>query len=313
MSELYYEFYLESLENIKKLKKELAPLLEPLEAQIDELNKKINYTEKELKEIKSQQKLCSKKITDIKSNHTKDILAYMQEKIRNERTGQKQIVQIDDDSEIIAIHKRKNDMLQEQEEMIKKYDEQAEAKKAYVSQMKSELKPILEKRDRVAKPLKKEEESRDTWLWAYKRDLEKEAEATSFDNKDFTDTHSSYSSSYFSSSYEPSYSSSNSYEQNKYSKDHMASCYKTYETKSSTSTNYKPAPSHTVTNWYLIEKQGRKICVEVVSHSNNVGAAKRDMMALYGLSTSDIKLSSGGSRNPYPTHAHNYFDGTNSH
>lgn len=313
MSELYYELYLESLENIKKLKKELAPLLEPLETQIDELNKKINDTEKELKKIKSQQKLCGKKITDIKNNHTKNILAYMQEKIRNERTGKKQIVQIDDDSEIIAIHKRKDDMLQEQEEMLKKYDEQAEAKKGVVYQMKSELKPILKKRDCVAEPLKKEEESSDTWLWAYERDLEKEVEETSFDNKDFTDTHSSYSSSYSSSSYEPSCSSSNSYEQNKYSKDYVASCCKTYETNSNTFTNYKPAPSHTVTRWYLIEKQGRKICVEVVSHSNNVGAAKRDMMALYGLSTSDIKLSSGGGRNPYPTYAHNYFDGTNSH
>ena len=208
MSELYYELYLESLENIKKLKKELAPLLEPLDAQIDELNKKINDTEKELKEIKSQQKLCGKKITDIKNNHTKDILAYMQEKIRNERTGQKQIVQIDDDSEIIAIHKRKDDMLQEQEEMLKKYDEQAEAKKGVVSQIKSELEPILKKRDRVAKPLKKEEDSSDTWLWAYKRDLEKEVEETPFDSKDFTDTPSSCSSSYSSSS--------SSYDQDRY-------------------------------------------------------------------------------------------------
>ncbi len=67
------------------------------------------------------------------------------------------------------------------------------------------------------------------------------------------------------------------------------------------------------TTWFLVKRNGRQICVEVKHYVSNGYAAKRDMMALYGISPSDIVTSSGGSRNPWPTLACNSFDGTNSH
>ena len=65
--------------------------------------------------------------------------------------------------------------------------------------------------------------------------------------------------------------------------------------------------------WYLVKKSGRQICVKVEHFVSNGYAAKRDMMALYGLSASDIVTSSGALKNPWPTLSCNIFDGTNSH
>jgi len=65
--------------------------------------------------------------------------------------------------------------------------------------------------------------------------------------------------------------------------------------------------------WFLVRRSGKQICVKVEHYVNNGYAAKRDMMALYGISQSDIVTSSGGSKNPWPTLACNVFDGTKSH
>lgn len=211
MGELYYKLYLESLQNIKKLKKELAPQLEPLDSQIDELNKRIKEVENEIEEIYSRQNACRKRISDIKSRYTKDVLTYMQEKIRSERAGQKCVVQIDDDREIIEFTRNQDKMMQEQEKMLRECDEQVAGKKVVLFQFKSELKPIKEERKRIIRPLEEEKRSRDTWLWAHERTMNQKDEVTTFDDS------ASFSCS--SASYTPSYPSSGSYEQDRYAKE----------------------------------------------------------------------------------------------
>ena len=290
-----YSQYLESLRKIEKLKEELAPKLAPWESQIDELNKNIKDREKELNGINERQYLCRRAKVDIKNEYTKEMLAYMQEKIRDERTGQKPIVQLDDDKKIIELVTMFDERTQEQEKALTEYDKQASAKESVISQLKSELKPIIAGRDRVAKPLEQEKSASENLYRAYERELDREIRVELAASR----SSSSYTSSYHSAGEQTESQTNTS---------------NTFDTKSNrTVTDTKSTSRSKVTRWYLIEKNGRKICVEVESCSCNVGAAKRDMMALYGLSSSDIKLSSSGDRNPYPTHAHNYFDGTNSH
>ena len=68
-----------------------------------------------------------------------------------------------------------------------------------------------------------------------------------------------------------------------------------------------------ITTWYLVKKAGRQICIELIHCSNNKGAAQRDMMALFGLSSADIVTFSASVRNPWPSLPCNCFDGTRSH
>ena len=85
---------------------------------------------------------------------------------------------------------------------------------------------------------------------------------------------------------------------------------------SSTSSIFGKSDMYTqksTSTWYLIRRSPCNICVKVEHYTNNKWAAQRDMMALYGLSSSDIITSSTGSTSPWPTLSCQSFDGTKSH
>lgn len=143
------------------------------------------------------------------------------------------------------------------------------------------------------------------------------------DVDDYTSSYSSYGSSYSGigdmySSYSSYTSSSKSYSSDYQGLSHSSSsslrsenAKPTEKKPSSYTTVFKASP--TTKTWYLINRNGKYQCIEVEHYSNNSYAAKRDMMSLYGISSSEIVTSSSGTRNPWPTNPCNHFDGTNSY
>ena len=65
--------------------------------------------------------------------------------------------------------------------------------------------------------------------------------------------------------------------------------------------------------YYLINRNGTKVAIELLHCVNNKYAAKKAMMAAYGLKERDIALESGGSPIWAKTNACSQFDGRNAH
>ncbi len=68
-----------------------------------------------------------------------------------------------------------------------------------------------------------------------------------------------------------------------------------------------------MTTYYLINKNGKKVAIQLLHCTNNKYAAKKAMMAAYGLRDSDISLESGGSPIWARTNPCTQFDGRNAH
>lgn len=68
-----------------------------------------------------------------------------------------------------------------------------------------------------------------------------------------------------------------------------------------------------MTTFYLINRHGTNVAIELLHRVNNKCAAKKAMMAAYGLSESDVKLESGGNPVWARTNACSTFDGRDAH
>lgn len=68
-----------------------------------------------------------------------------------------------------------------------------------------------------------------------------------------------------------------------------------------------------MSTFYLINRNGRNVAIELLHYVNNKYAAERAMMSAYGLSKSDIQLESGGNPIWARTNACSTFDGRNAH
>ena len=132
MSDVYYDLYLKSIHEVEDIKKELEPQLAPLNSKINEINKNIKNIEVELKDLEKQQKSCRKKFADKNDAYKKDILAYMQDKIRSERIGKKTIVPLDEDGIIVELSKKIEISNRERDEALKEYNETMSSKKALI-------------------------------------------------------------------------------------------------------------------------------------------------------------------------------------
>ena len=248
-----------------------------------------------------------------------DILQYMKDKIRVERNGAKFML-IEEDYVIDGYNNEYKKAIEEKNRKIQEIKETITGVNGEIEKIKVKISALKEKIKQKEKIIKQED---DAWYKEYKLKAEMERLEREVDSLDDEDSYSSYSSSY--SGIGDLYSSYSSYSgsSKSYSSDASQSSYslgsswrressKPTEKKSpSHTTLFKPSP--TTKTWYLVKRNGKNQCIEVEHYTNNGYAAKRDMMSLYSLSSSDIVTSSSGSRNPWPTIPCNHFDGTNSH
>ncbi|MBR7117088.1 MAG: hypothetical protein IKC87_05210 [Clostridia bacterium] len=68
-----------------------------------------------------------------------------------------------------------------------------------------------------------------------------------------------------------------------------------------------------MTTYYLIRRGGSKVAIELVHCVSNKCAAKKAMLAAFGIRESDIELESGGNPIWARTNACMTFDGRNAH
>lgn len=196
--EILYKFYLEEKEKAEKLKRELEPQLAPIEAQIGEINKKISAAKNELAAIEKKKNSCRVLMANAEKEYVEEGLAYIQAKIRSERTGEKPIVQIDEDEKIIELYDKKQDVILAQQKEIAKYEESMEESKAAIAESKDELKPFKKEFKRISAPLKEAEDARDMWLSEYRSEHAKESNNTSFSYSGSSYSDSSSGSSFSS-------------------------------------------------------------------------------------------------------------------
>lgn len=65
--------------------------------------------------------------------------------------------------------------------------------------------------------------------------------------------------------------------------------------------------------YYLVNRNGKDVAIELIHYSNNKYAAEKAMMSAYGMSRNDIKLESGGTPIWARTNPCTTFDGRNAH
>lgn len=222
-------------QKVMEIEKELEPQLAPLKAKIKDFDQKIINLKDDLDELERQRKSCRMHITNAEKTFSKDALAYMKEKIRKERTGQKPIVQIDEDETIIELNKKKIEVQQEYKKKIEDYKVKKASIKDIISQLNNEKQPIIDEKKRIEIPLneaknlaykyrkeKEEKEEMDRLYELLSDDSIYQTEELNdycFDDESDTDSYYEDSSSYSSPFYDPFYSSSSSYEQNKYAEE----------------------------------------------------------------------------------------------
>ena len=71
--------------------------------------------------------------------------------------------------------------------------------------------------------------------------------------------------------------------------------------------------SNEVKTYYLINRNGKSVAIELLHYSYNKYAAVNAMKSAYGLNDCDIKLESGGSPIWAKTNACSIFDGRGAH
>ena len=287
-------------------KKEVAEIDKQLESPQAELDKKETEKKQLLKNAESLK--CSQK-QDKRTLDT-NILSYMKDKIRKERNGEKFIL-IEEDPVIADYNEKYKVSMAEKDKKIETVNESIASLDGEITKLKGKISVLKEKRKKPEAVIEREdaEYEEEIRLRVELRRLEEQYDSySSYDNDASEDSYFSYGSlggsskSYSSYDYEKSYSSyGSSYEKTKKS------------TSPKSVSSYTPSFKPTTKTWFLVKRNGKNQCIEVEHYTNNGYAAKRDMMSLYGISSSDIVTSSSGSRNPWPTLPCNHFDGTNSH
>ena len=68
-----------------------------------------------------------------------------------------------------------------------------------------------------------------------------------------------------------------------------------------------------MSTFYLINRNGKNVAIELLHYVNNKCAAEKAMMSAYGLSESDLILESTGNPIWARTNACAIFDGRNAH
>ena len=301
-------------------KKEIEKIEKDIKQQKAELKKKAQSK----KDLQNKNEALKQYISSSKERVDAEILKYMKEKIRLERCSSKSLLQIEDDPAIDKINRaNEND--------VKRKKAEIEENNASISALESESKEIKAKIAESEKQLRSQKLRVVSEEAVYSKEmtspmidlvLEDYAERTLScgypdDDDDYVDDHISSYSPYDSDSGQgSSYSSGSSYDSKtdaSYSSRNSSYGTPSRSDKSKSIFSSEPSSKQTKKTWYLISRNGKNQCVEVEHYTSNGSAAKRDMMSLYGISSSEIVTSSSGSRNPWPTMPCNRFDGTNSH